>query len=122
MRKNLLSFICCLLFTAAASAQIPQGTVYLGSSLNLSDHSTDNGASKNHNSRYGFTLTAGKFVKDNWLLGINGSYFGTSGSNNVSKNTGWGAGVFVRKYKSLGKGFYFFGNLAANYSYQEYRS
>ena len=57
----------------------------------------------------------GKVVKDNTVVGIILSY-DYSKNTSVTKSNQFGAGVFYRKYKTLAKNFYFFGEGDAVYS------
>lgn len=114
--KILLSFA--LLFFAAinTNAQIRKGTYLLGGSVSYNTANNTINSSKNQ-SLY-TNIQFGKFIKDNSAAGVIFSYgFSNLGSSN--KTNLYSAGVFYRKYKSLAKGFYFFGELEGVYNYSK---
>lgn len=120
----------CYLF---GNAQIKKDAVLLGGQVSLyqSKQEDVNTVSGNKINGANFNITAGKAIKENTIIGVYGNYgqskmentFSVSTSNK-SVNTITGAGVFVRKYKGLGKGFYFFGEINAGYegNRQEYEN
>lgn len=70
------------------------------------------------------TISVGKAINENTVLGIFLSYLPSSSTNYPSlngdimlkyRNDGYGGGIFYRKYKNLGKEFYFFGEISATY-------
>ncbi|MEJ0083283.1 MAG: hypothetical protein WDM78_20555 [Puia sp.] len=71
------------------------------------------------------TVSPGKAVNENTVVGINLSYLPSSSTNSVTngtpafkyQNTGYAAGIFFRKYKSLGKEFFLFGQGSASYGW-----
>ena len=73
-----------------------------------------------------FTISAGKAINESTVFGINLSYMPSSTTNYPSlngdillkyRNDGYSAGIFYRKYKSLGKEFFLFGEVSALYSW-----
>ena len=109
MQKNLLVAAFALVFISfSAQAQIKKGAVLLGGQLSFYSQSSSSSL-KNK----GFTLlpAVGKAVSENLVLGAD-IVIGSSRyqpSSNYSQNASTlGAGFFVRRYKTLGSGFYFF--------------
>jgi len=97
----------------AANAQINKGKYLLGGSFNYY-HSTN----ESYNSLY-TNIQIGKVIKDNTVVGISLSYSTNNLSSATNKLRQYSAGVFYRKYKSLGKDFYLFGELDASYQYSK---
>lgn len=101
--KILLSVAIFFFATIAANAQITEGKYLLGGSFNYYNSTASNSNSINT------IIQFGKVIKENTVLGVIGSV-------SASKNTfagshysiyNYSAGVFYRKYKPLGKNFYF---------------
>jgi len=119
-KKILLIVIICTVFTAV-DAQIKKGSLLLGGQLgvtSLSTKSVNSGDQKN--SYVNITVSAGKTIRENLLLGVSLLYsYNSTGANlpYTQQQNGYGAGVFVRKYKTLGKGFYLFGQGSVNGQY-----
>jgi hypothetical protein len=72
------------------------------------------------------TISGGKAINENTVLGIYLSYLPSSSTNYPSlngdimlkyRNDGYGGGIFYRKYKNLGKEFYLFGEISATYNW-----
>ncbi len=55
--------------------------------------------------------------KDNRAVGFNLSYQYYKSRSTSQKTNGYGAGIFLRQYKPLGKGFYIFAQEALNFRY-----
>jgi len=70
------------------------------------------------------TPVAGIAVKQNLVVGFSLSYAHNKDNLNTvnyeTKSESYGAGIFIRKYVPLGKGFYLFGETGLNY--QDYAS
>ncbi len=123
MGKLLLSFVLCFCFSLLANAQFNKGNVLLGGQLGYG--TTKNTAEPTPFQKTGggnFTIALGKALNENTVFGINFSYLPGSQSNDDPnsgyvnyKTYGYAAGVFYRKYKSLGKEFYLFGESGLNY-------
>lgn len=121
MRKLLLAglFISASFF---ASAQISKGSTLLGGGVNYSNVKSDNsGINEVKQSNTSIILSAGKAVKENTIVGGSLSYgtFNTKTNNNnpPSESSSYGAGIFMRKYRTLGKNFYLFGQGDLSYGY-----
>lgn len=115
--KILLSFV--ILFCAAitTNAQINEGRYLLGGSISFNS-SKDLQITNSKNESLYTNIQFGKVVKDNTVAGIIFSY-GYSNREQNSKGNQYGAGVFYRKYKPIGKGFYLFGEVDALYNYSK---
>lgn len=127
MKKALLGTTVLMLFAFVAEAQISKGKILLGGTLGYSTGSSEADyplPSPPYDKQHFVTISpsVGKVIKDNLVLGIVGSYFtGLQRSQNQSNETEWktdgyGGAVFLRRYISLTKNFYFFGQGAAGYS------
>ena len=104
MKTKILPAFIVLFFAAiTANAQITEGKYLLGGSV-----SYINSSSANTNAAY-FDLQFGKVIKDNTVAGFIGSIYATknhAGNYDLSVYN-YSAGIFYRKYKPLGKNFYF---------------
>ena len=119
----IIAFLCCSFFV---NAQINQGSVLLGGQASYSNTDYGNGpanqsSQKTHNGQV--TISVGKALKENTVYGVNLTYsnyfqsnIGQSPNLYDSKSNFYGGGIFVRKYKPLGKDFYLFGELEASYA------
>lgn len=101
--KVLLSIVVLFLTAVSANAQITEGKYLLGGGI-----SYYNSGSDNNNSMYA-NLEFGKVIKENTVAGIIGSISANKSHNGNSVITvnNYSAGIFYRKYKPLGKNFYF---------------
>ncbi|HRP33391.1 MAG TPA: hypothetical protein PKV73_15945 [Agriterribacter sp.] len=128
MRKTytLVSLVFLTLCTTT-QAQIKKGSIFLGGDMTLgisnSKNSNDESVSKQTN--FGISPVAGVALKDNFVAGasLNGGFSNYTYSNQTSqKGNNFGAGVFARHYKNLGKsGFYIFLQNSLNASFGEQR-
>jgi hypothetical protein len=107
----------------SVDAQIKKGTIFLGGDLNANTLKTKNDVYVDEDLKgISFSPVAGKFVKDNLVLGASLSVGGskkTSGGLFTEKAGWYGAGIFVRKYKAIAtSGFYIFlqGDLKGSYT------
>jgi hypothetical protein len=128
--KFLLSLsVLIIFFFSGVHAQIKKGALLLGGQLGFSTQTTENGLPNtgNNASNY-FTISPafGKAIKENLLIGADITF--SHGKNQLSavqeqlSNT-YGAGLFIRTYRELGKGFYLFGQarMGGAYGTQKYR-
>lgn len=115
MRKTLLFLFACLFINSFVQAQIKKGTILLGGNISAGSskfeiksplHSEQKSHGITINPSIGFT------IKENLVLGGGGIYGYSSSkeSNSKSTNNLYGAHIFLRKYLTLGKGFYLFGD------------
>lgn len=133
MKKTILMAVFCTAAYSVTHAQIKKDAILLGGEVSVySSKSSDNSTLPNNNINSTFlNLSAGKAIKENTIVGIYGGYgqgknenIYSSSTSNKSTITSTAAGVFYRKYKPLGKSFYFFGEINAGYSAnkQEYEN
>lgn len=122
-----------LFFSFIVDAQFKKNDILLGGQLYYTYNSVTNtyanvvypsGDYKNSNGN--ITISTGKAINENTLFGIDLSYMATSSTNYPSlngdillklKTNGFSAGIFYRKYKSLGKEFFLFGQISASYGW-----
>jgi len=113
-------FVCSI-----AHAQVKKGDIVLGGNLgysNLSQSSDNNGSNLYSNKSDNLTIAPsfGRVIKDNLVLGFDIAYNYTKNSYAGGPNSngnGFAAGVFLRKYRSLGNNFYLFGQSRLSGSY-----
>lgn len=101
----------------AANAQINEGRYLLGGSFSFSNSQNPQITGAQSQSLY-TNIQLGKVIKDNTVAGIMLSY-GYSNNGTSSKSDRYGADVFYRKYKSIAKDFYLFGETDALYNYSK---
>ncbi|MFC0774636.1 outer membrane beta-barrel protein [Terrimonas alba] len=126
MRKTLLSLIVASLFVLTAQAQIKRGSIFLGGDVSGYTYKTEwENAIDQKSKGLNISPVFGKFIKDNLVVGGSLSYSVSNTENDPgteNKAHGYGAGVFIRKYKNIGSsGFYLFiqGGLNGGYSKQK---
>jgi hypothetical protein len=126
MIKHLLIAVMALT-TLSTSAQIKKGSILFGGNLGFSTQ--NNEEYKHKATSIGINLSAGKAIRQNLVAGFDLTYSAYQTKNNDSVKTNQeyaGAGVFIRKYAPLGKGFYLFGHARAGAAYtttkQEFNS
>jgi len=117
MKKSLFFSCLFVLLTSVLHSQINKGSVLLGGNIGFSTNKAKDTSLKNNSVLV--TPVAGIAVKQNLIVGILLSY-GHSESNMTypsaeTEYKSYAAGIFVRKYVPLGKGFYFFGETGLNY-------
>ena len=115
--KILLPLVLIFFTTTAANAQINEGRYLLGGSVSYSHQNDAQNSNAKYNS-FSSYIQFGKVIKDNTVAGIIVSY-GNSNSPSNYKINQISAGVFYRKYKSLSKDFYFFGEADALYIHSQ---
>lgn len=124
MRKiSLLSLA--ILLASAASAQISKGSTFIGGQLGAfksKSESTGSISSSQENKGFEISPAFGKAIKENLIFGIDLSYGSAKyspGAGPVNESSSVGGGVFARKYFSLAKRFYFFGQVRTGYNHSE---
>lgn len=111
--KILLSFAIFLFTSIAANAQITEGRYLLGGSFSYNNSELNNSNNITSNIQFG------KVIKENTVAGVVGSVYASKTHNGNSNYTvyTYSAGVFYRKYKPLGKNFYFLQEVDAVYQH-----
>jgi len=114
-------FLAFLSFTA--NAQVKKESILLGGQLFYSNTKDERGSSTQRNSVASILLSAGKAIKDNKVIGITAGFTPERRKNLDNapdiydfNGNNYQLGVFYREYKTLGKGFYVFGEADASYS------
>ncbi len=120
MKKKILLFTASLLIVCflQSSAQITKGSVFLGGQIGFNSQTTTStivGMSPQKNNGFYISPAIGFAMKDNLVIGFDVTYSHSYNTNNSinypydQTNNMFGAGVFLRRYIPLGKGFYVFG-------------
>ena len=110
--KRILFFSSLLvLLTSALNAQISKGSILLGGSIGFNKNKVED-TDKESNS-VSVMPAIGVAIKQNLVAGISLTYNGSKNTyntpNSETKNDSYGASFFMRKYMTLGKGFFLFG-------------
>jgi hypothetical protein len=122
MKKALLLACTFISIVAVSHSQITKGSILLGGNIGLNKskiQSETNQSSKSNT--VNFNPTAGIAIKDNWVVGINAGFsdFEADPSAYYSymrDQEVYSGGIFVRRYSTLGKNFYLYGNGSINYN------
>jgi hypothetical protein len=114
--KKFYLFFCLILTGFISHAQISKGMIMLGGNLSYDKSSFTSsslpGTTPVKSTDLGLNPSFGKAIKDNLVLGFDVTYGHSTGTPSLgySENgNNFGGGVFIRKYKPLGNGFYLFG-------------
>lgn len=117
--KFLLSLVIFLFASIVAHAQIKEGQLLLGGSISYNNSNDDNSQNGLRDGKSFYTnIQLGKVINPNTVVGVTLLY-GHSEYLPFSKYNQYGAGLFYRKYKPLGKNFYLFGEGDAFYHYSK---
>lgn len=123
MKKTLLVTVSLLFIASLVQAQINKGSVLLGGSLSASTnkYKTDIPPGNDaHQTGFAFTPSVGITTSTNTVWGISLGYIHYKNESintaGTTENNNYNAGIFYRKYVVLGKGFYLFGQVNADYS------
>lgn len=121
MKKSTLVSFAFIFIASIANAQINKGSILLGGNINLSAYDISNSPEYKNNFFY-VQPSLGFTVKDNNIVGFSLAY--SHGKQNISstqtsETKGYGGGVFLRNYLTLGKGFYLYGEAGTNYFHNE---
>ena len=118
--KFTLLFLTALTIAVASNAQINKGSTALGGNINFSTNT-----SKSDN---GFKITTTSFLispslmtvyNNNQAVGFSLSYNHLNYNLGDQKTNGYGAGIFLRQYKPLGKSFYLFAQESLDFNYSK---
>jgi len=124
MTRILLTVFVITFFCSVANAQFTKGSLLIGGELSFSG-STSTTDQQNQNQHSGnFNVSLGKAINENSVFGINLTYIPYTSSNSyypynlfgTFRTNSYVIGVFYRKYKSLGKDFYLFGEAGAGFT------
>ena len=108
MKKSILIILSSFFIVITVNAQISKGSVFLGGSL-LFTHISGYSSS-------GFSIGSqiGTAYNENSIIGISLNY-GNGNPYNAYSSKDYGGGLFLRKYRQLGKNFSLFGNGQLSY-------
>jgi hypothetical protein len=126
MKKIITLLIAVIFFlTVSSYAQINKGSTLIGGILNLSSNNLKNPDSSLSKQTYFSILpSAGFAVNTNTILGFSLFYKTNTGSGSLypfkTKDNGYGAGIFLRKYQLLLNRFYLFGEGNLMFDYESY--
>ncbi len=123
MKKLTLLTVALVMASLFAQAQISKGSVLLGGGLSVGSGKSEGGPSENKSRSFGFSPAVGIAVKDNAIVGLRLSYSASKSEqeniNYLQKFNGYSAGVFYRRYLTLSKAFFLFGEATAYYASSE---
>lgn len=120
---KILFILSAVLISVSANAQFKKGDILLGGNLGFSTSTSSDTATGNSVS---VNVTVGKAINESTVFGVNllyapfwsNYYFGYNGiALDSYLQNDFGVGVFFRKYKSLGKDFFLFGEAGANFGW-----
>jgi hypothetical protein len=125
MKCKLLLITFFTISTWSASAQIKKGSILLGGSLQVYTQKSE--PLDTRYTQFGIRPAVGKAIKDNLIAGFDLGFTSNATRNPDSSSIkinekAYGAGFFLRKYATLGKNFYLFGQgrLGAGYYRNKY--
>lgn len=102
---------CCLVFSSYA--QINKGTVFLGGSLGFAHQKTETNGTESKQNVANILPAIGIAVRNNLVAGVQLAYSNNRLSDDVMGSEpysrSYGGGVFVKKYRPLGRNFLLFG-------------
>ncbi len=120
MKQIRLLTIAILLIASTSHAQINKGGTALGGNINFgtSTSKSDNNSKRTVTS---FAISPSLMIiyNNNRAVGFNLNYDYTKYNYFDKSANGYGAGIFLRQYKPLGKGFYVFAQEALNFNYRK---
>ena len=134
MTRTLLIIVFFIPCSLVVNAQFKKNDILLGGQLSYTYNSSSSYepsgyyTASDQKMNYGnITVSLGKAVNENTLIGIDLSYLPSSSTNAVTngtpafkyQNNGYAVGIFFRKYKSLGKEFFLFGQGSASYGWSD---
>jgi hypothetical protein len=120
MKKFLLFFLGTFFIASFVQAQIAKGSILLGGGISGYKNKSVNGNLETENKGISISPSAGIAVKENSVLGIKAAYSHAKYEPGPGqKNYGYAGGLFFRRYLSLSKSFYLFGEAGAEYGYSK---
>lgn len=128
MTKN-FTLLFTLLISFTVSGQIKKASNLLGGEIFYSQFDIDVSSEDEEIKTFVIGISYGRVIKDNLVLGLQlgisplSRYTSTSNSGNAESNiTGFGIAPYIRKYKSLGSGFFAFGQVDAHFGMSTIKS
>lgn len=122
MKQIRLLTIAIFLIATTSHAQINKGANALGGSIGVSGNSENvDNVSKQTSSNFSIAPSFMMIYKDNRAFGFELNYFHSKNDVLSEKGDGYSAGVFLRQYKPLGKGFYIFAHEGLDFAYAKSR-
>jgi hypothetical protein len=113
-----------LIICQSSSAQIKKGATLLGGQLIVNTQRSSNSSIVNPYSSGWITIAPafGKAIKEDLVLGgeLSFGYSGTKydgSSYQENRSNSYGAHIFLRRYRTLGKGFFLFGEARTGFDY-----
>jgi hypothetical protein len=122
MKQIRLLTIAILLIATTSHAQINKGVKALGGNLSLTSTTEESPAEKYTNTSFSIAPSFMSVYKDNRAIGFILKYTHNETSYFQLKTNSYGAGIFLRQYKPLGKGFYVFAQESLNFDADQYKS
>src|SRR5215213_1376453 len=111
MKKSILLLSLSFYFFSSVNAQITKGSIFLGGDIGASTQKSESMSVLNKQSGFSISPVVGKAIRENLVFGIELSYAfsKTQYTDQEQKINSYGSGIFLRKYKPIGKsGFYIF--------------
>ncbi len=113
MKKTILFTIPFLFTFFISTAQITKGSLLLGGGVNVNTNKIESMSTERKGNYLFITPVVGIAVRKNTIVGIQLLYGHQKDNINYApaelKSDFYGGGVFLRKYLTIGKGFYLFG-------------
>ena len=126
MKKVILFTIISCSLHSISKAQISKGSIFFGGGISINDTKYNNPSGNTQGIKenvLSVTPAIGIAIKENLVAGIKLKYGHSENVYNSSpislsenETTSYGGGIFLRKYLTLGKGFYVFGDGALEYT------
>jgi len=119
--KSTSTLLILTVFTIATStlhAQINKGSTALGGNISFYSSTTEDNSVKYKSTTFFISPSLTSFYKENRAMGFQLEYAHSHSDSNSTSNS-YGAGVFLRQYKTLAKGFYIFAHEQLSYSYSK---
>ncbi|HEX2605756.1 MAG TPA: outer membrane beta-barrel protein [Flavisolibacter sp.] len=114
MKKSTHLIVALLFISSASFAQITKGSVLIGGNIYFSNVNYDTGNPtpvENKSKSFSIAPSIGFATKENTIFGFGVFYSHSSQEqpNTEQNSNGYGGSLFLRRYMTLGKGFYLFG-------------
>ena len=124
MKKFTLLSMACICLSSISFSQVNKGSVLLGGGISLYSQNSESGTFENKSRGFAVYPSIGLVTKENIVVGFRGNYgYSKSDYNSTppqeQKDNSYGVGIFLRKYKPLGKSFFIFGEGGAGYNHRK---